>query len=107
MNVQSKLEAAHAALGNHTYRNPSFTPDPHGTPKDLPQRTMDMAYDVHALINTAKHAFGDNAGGSLMTQRGIESTLEIACNMASDLIDLCEDMMRAVEKAAEAKEGSE
>ena len=54
--------------------------------------TIELAYNLSALIDAARFAFDSDSTNVPITQRGIERTLFIASNMASELIDSCELM---------------
>ena len=96
MNVQNKPEAA---LSRYTYLNPDFMPDHVNKECYRRRKASKLSYDLHALLSTLHAAAENDNLGVPMDQRGIDKTLEIAANMAGDLIDLCE----SVEADARAK----
>jgi|GEM_PF-3716394 len=91
-----------SALSRHEYLNPDFIPNHVDEDFCRKHAASGLAYDVLALIRTAQFAMENETSGVDLDKRGIAATLEIAGNMAFDLISRCETMEIA-KGAGEAK----
>ncbi len=87
MTIQDKPKPE---LGKYTYLNPDFMPDHLNEEYCREHRASGLAYDLNAIIKTAYAAVENDGLGLPLDRRGIGTTLNIAMNMAGDLIDACE-----------------
>lgn len=89
-----------SGLSRHSYLNPDFMPSGVGESHVRDHHASSLAGEVWAMISTIECAF--DAASNIPSQLdGISTTLGVAANMASDLIERCEFLERDL---AEAKD---
>ena len=81
-----------SGLSRHTFLNPEFMPDGVNEDYCAKHRASGLACDVWALISTIEGAYDYSDCGPSSSGRGISTTLSLAANLASDLIEACEKL---------------
>lgn len=89
-------------VDQHSYLNKDFMPQHVDKEYMRAHRASDLAYNVNALIDTARFALENDSSGIPLDRRGIASTLEVTSRIASDLIDACELLERSETQVEDA-----
>ena len=100
MNIQNA--PAQPEVDEYTYLNQDFIPDHCEKEYVRKHRASGLAYDVNALIDTARFALENDTSGIPLDRRGIANTLEITSQIATDLIGICEMLEKPKEETEDA-----
>ena len=101
MNIQNPLTADQPEIDTLHYLNTHFMPQHYDAEYMKLHRASGLAYDVNALIDTARFALENETSGIPLDRRGIANTLEITSRIASDLIVACEMLENPKQEAGE------
>ena len=90
--------------GRYTFINEKFLPSYMKPEFAETHRASGLGYKVFALIEATRGAIESDVTGVPIDQRCIDTVLEIAMNVAGDLIDACEYLERDFRELQNSKE---